>query len=376
MAWRGNSGTSSKSSSSSSSSGRMITKSGVVKIGSDGIARNSDGTKNSKIQAYSDYAYGDKSGNDVNRTGMSVIYNKTYDGLASGKGLNGSYLPVDSAAYQDRYGSSGGGGSSAYKSYLNDARRSAIDAQNARIQAALDQVAGQQTDINNSANDAAQQAYIAKEKMLMQNPQQLAALGISGGGSESALLGINTGYENNRNTIMQNRDKAIRENENQQNQIRATGDASLADIDNNYATQLAQYAAQQAQYEQQRRDQLNDIQSQRDYEQQVWERNNAYAAKLAAQKAQTSSGSKLTPSQALTALENGYDTPEIRAAIKSGYGDIGFKTTIPGVSNDAAEMLNRWWSANSRDGFSQTVQNAIDNGLLTYSQYNAWLNSR
>ena len=374
MAWRGNSGTSSKS---SSSSGRMITKSGIVKIGSDGIARNSDGTKNSSIQAYADYAYGDKSGNDVNRTGMSVIYNKTYDGLSSGKGLNGSYLPVDSAAYQDRYGSSGGGGgSSAYKSYLNDARRSAIDAQNARIQAALDQVAGQQADINKSANDAAQQAYIAKEKMLMQNPQQLAALGISGGGSESALLGINTGYENNRNTIMQNRDRAIRENENQQNQIRATGDASLADIDNNYATQLAQYAAQQAQYEQQRRDQLNDIQSQRDYEQQVWERNNAYAAKLAAQKAQTSTGSKLTPSQALTALESGYDTPEIRAAIKSGYGDIGFKTTIPGVSNDTAEMLNRWWSSNSRDGFSQTVQNAIDNGLLTYSQYNAWLNSR
>ena len=371
MAWRGNSGTSSKS---SSSSGRMITKSGIVKIGSDGIARNSDGTKNSSIQAYADYAYGDKSGNDVNRTGMSVIYNKTYDGLSSGKGLNGSYLPVDSATYQDRYGSSGGGGSSAYKSYLKDARQSAIDAQSARTQAAIKQVAGQQTDINLSADSAAQQAYIAKEKALMQNPQQLAALGISGGGSESALLGINTGYENNRNTIMQNRDKAIRENENQQNQIRATGDASLADIDNQFATQLAQYAAQQQQYEQQRQDQLNDIASQRAYEQQVREYNAALQAQQAAQKA--SSGSSKSSGSSTTSFNNLMKLYE--ATNDKKYLDAA--SSLVGISNSALSSNTRLPATVSQTGtyndtWVQSLIRTYQNMGMTNEQIAQKLNS-
>lgn len=261
MAWKGNSG-------SSKNTTYAVSKSGMkVAPGSSAYDR-------------------------VIKSGGAKVTLDNGDGGYVRRNADGSTTSYNSIYSTNSRSSGGGGGSSSYKSYLNDARQSAIDAQNARIQAALDQVAGQQTDINNSANDAAQQAYIAKEKTLMQNPQQLAALGISGGGSESALLGINTGYENNRNTIMQNRDKAIRENENQQNQIRATGDASLADIDNSFANQLAQYAAQQEQAEQQRQNQLNDIQSQRDYEQETWERNNAYSAKLASQKsAQTSSGS-------------------------------------------------------------------------------------
>ena len=81
--------------------------------------------------------------------------------------------------------------------------------------------------------------------------------------------GLNTNYENSRNSIIQQRDNALQENTNQQNQIRTTGDAGIADIENSYASQLAQYLQQQQQYERQRADSLNDIQSQRAYEQQL-----------------------------------------------------------------------------------------------------------
>ena len=292
MAWKGNSG-------SSKNTTYAVSKSGMkVAPGSSAYDR-------------------------VIKSGGAKVTLDNGDGGYVRRNADGSTTSYNSSYGTNSRSSGGGGGSSSYQSYLSDARRSAIDAQEARTRAALDQVAGQQTDIHNSANDAAQQAYISKAKMLMQNPQQLAALGISGGGSESALLGINTGYENNRNTIMQNRDKAIRENENQQNQIRATGDASLADIDNSFASQLAQYAAQQEQAEQQRQNQLNDIQSQRDYEQETWERNNAYSAKLAAQKsAQTSSG--------------GYSTSQVLQMYNAGLIDDSTANSMLGLGNSSA----------------------------------------
>jgi hypothetical protein len=180
--------------------------------------------------------------------------------------------------YDGTYGSSSSksSSSSAYSSYqraLEKAQAEAEAAARARTEAAVDQVAAQQSDIYSTAKSAAQQAYINRERQLVSLPQQLAALGQSGGASESTLLGVNTGYENSRNDIITSRDKAIQENVNQQNQIRSTGDATLADIANQYQSQLAQIALQQSQYEQQRQDQLNDISAQRAYEQQVreWE---------------------------------------------------------------------------------------------------------
>lgn len=343
MAWRGNSGSSKNTTYAVSKSGMKVApgsaaydrviKSGGAKVTLD----NGDGGYVRR-----------------NADGSTTSYNSIYSTNAGS-------------------GGGGGGGSSAYKSYLEDARRSAIDAQNARIQAALDQVAGQQADINKSANDAAQQAYIAKEKTLMQNPQQLAALGISGGGSESALLGINTGYENNRNTIMQNRDRAIRENENQQNQIRATGDASLADIENQYYNQLAQYQAQQQQYEQQRQDQLNDIQSQRDYEQQVWERNNAYAAKLAAQKAaQTSSGSSSSTAN-FNNLMKLYEATSDKKYLDAASSLVGISNSA--LSSNSAYPATVLQTGTYNDTWVQSLIRTYQNMGMTNEQIAAKLNA-
>ena len=322
----------------------------------------------------------------VSKSGMKVAPGSAaYDRVVSNGGAvvtldngDGGYVRKNrdgtTTSYNSGYSTgsrrSSGGGGGAYRSYLEDARRSAMDAQRARVQSAIDSVAAQQAGINSTADKNAQQAYIAKEQALTNMPQQLASLGQSGGASESALLGLNTGYENNRNSIFENRDKAIQQNQQQQNQIRASGDASIADIENAYASKLAQFEAEQEQYERQRRDQLNDIQSQRDYDQSVWERNNAYAAKLAAQKAAQGGGTSyskpsLTPSQALSAYENGYDSPEIRAAVQRGYGDIFDGNSQNYPSNGIPATVSR--TGNYNDAWVQSIIKTYRNmGLSDY----------
>ena len=53
-------------------------------------------------------------------------------------------------------------------------------------------------------------------------------MGIQGGAAESSLLGINTGYENTRNEVEQNRGNSLNEIYQNEQQIRSTGDATKA----------------------------------------------------------------------------------------------------------------------------------------------------
>lgn len=59
--------------------------------------------------------------------------------------------------------------------------------------------------INRTSDESLRQAYISKEKNLQGLPQQMVANGLSGGASETALLGLNTSYGNNRNGIEKSR---------------------------------------------------------------------------------------------------------------------------------------------------------------------------
>ena len=77
-----------------------------------------------------------------------------------------------------------------------DMQASAIDDQLAALQEQLDM---QKTQNNNYYDDIAAQAYVAKRQAESALPQRLAAYGISGGGSESAQLGLDTSYQNNIN---------------------------------------------------------------------------------------------------------------------------------------------------------------------------------
>lgn len=79
---------------------------------------------------------------------------------------------------------------------MADMQVGAIDDQLAALQAQLELQKGEN---NSYYDDIAAQAYVAKRQAEAAMPQRLAAYGISGGGSESAQLGLDTSYQNNIN---------------------------------------------------------------------------------------------------------------------------------------------------------------------------------
>lgn len=95
---------------------------------------------------------------------------------------------------QAEYGMNGGWGDW----FMNaaDMQAGAVDAQLKALQAKLELQKGEN---NSYYDDIAAQAYVAKRQAEAAMPQRLAAYGISGGGSESAQLGLDTSYQNNIN---------------------------------------------------------------------------------------------------------------------------------------------------------------------------------
>lgn len=79
---------------------------------------------------------------------------------------------------------------------MADMQAGAVDDQLAALQAQLELQKGEN---NSYYDDIAAQAYVAKRQAESALPQRLAAYGISGGGSESAQLGLDTSYQNNIN---------------------------------------------------------------------------------------------------------------------------------------------------------------------------------
>jgi hypothetical protein len=108
--------------------------------------------------------------------------------------------------------------------------------------------------IQQRSKQALQNAYIANQQARMRAPQALNALGMTGGASESSLLGLDTNYQNSRNTIETDRQNALTGIAQNEAQIRATGDATLSEAAASYYDKLVA-AAQQA--ERQAQDQAN-----------------------------------------------------------------------------------------------------------------------
>ena len=82
---------------------------------------------------------------------------------------------------------------------------------NAYLQQTQAQIDAAQNLAGTEFDDMARQAYILKRQQEMALPQQLAAMGISGGGSETANLQLQTNYQNNLNANEQQRAQMARE---------------------------------------------------------------------------------------------------------------------------------------------------------------------
>lgn len=135
-----------------------------------------------------------------------------------------------------------------YRQYLSDMSENAQSIQKKAIAQAEKRMNNQIPEIRQEAEEAIRQANINKMLSLRDMPQQLAAMGSSGGMTDSAVLGINTAYENSRNEIAKNRDKAIQSVRDNIAALKASGDTSLAQIENQYRQALAQKAVEMGLY--------------------------------------------------------------------------------------------------------------------------------
>lgn len=136
--------------------------------------------------------------------------------------------------------STGVSASDYYDKYLQEQQNgiqtrinSAVDANNAYIPR-----------VNQQSDQALQNAYIANQQARVNAPQAMSAMGYTGGASESTLLGLDTNYQNNRNTVETNRQNSLNDIYQNEQQIRATGDATMSEAASDYYNKLI--SAQQA----------------------------------------------------------------------------------------------------------------------------------
>jgi hypothetical protein len=143
----------------------------------------------------------------------------------------------------------GGGGSRDTRITSNDYYQKMLDEQQRAIQQRIDSAVDRNNayipQVNQRSDQSLQNAYILREQNKINAPQALSAMGIQGGAAESSLLGINTGYENTRNEVEQNRQNSLNEIYQNEQQIRATGDATLSEASADYYNKLV-LAQQQA----------------------------------------------------------------------------------------------------------------------------------
>ena len=242
-----------------------------------------------------------------------------------------------------------------------------------RINAAVEANNAYIPQIQQQARQALQNAYIAREQARVRTPQALNALGYTGGAAESTLLGLDTNYQNARTQIEQERSRALEGIRQNEAQIRATGDATLAEA---AALEAERRAQDQANWEAEfalRQKQYEDAAAQ-----QAWK--NAYeerllALKLADAGKSSGSGSKtyggMTVSQINDLVQSGVMSEDEARAL------LGFAVVAPTSSGN----YNTVWAnvqralggsnAGSQRAFDAAInyiQQSLRSGMITENE--------
>lgn len=104
-------------------------------------------------------------------------------------------------------------------------RQELIERQNRlAVEQGVNRLNAQKSNINQSTDDNARQAYIMHMQQKKALPQQLASQGVSGGATETANLGLASDYQNNVNSINLNRTNALQQIDNAITDLQNTGD--------------------------------------------------------------------------------------------------------------------------------------------------------
>ena len=123
-----------------------------------------------------------------------------------------------------------------YEDYLNqiEDRYSAINKQienanQAAIKQGTNRLQSQIPMLNQGYDDAARQAYIMSMQARKAMPQQLAVQGATGGATETAMLGLDTAYQNNLNQINTQRQNSLTDINNSIVDLQNSGDLATAE---------------------------------------------------------------------------------------------------------------------------------------------------
>jgi hypothetical protein len=251
----------------------------------------------------------------------------------------------------------GGGGSRDTRITSNDYYQKMLDDQQKAIQTRIDSAVqannAYKDPINQRSDQSLQNAYILREQSRVNAPQALSAMGYSGGAAESSLMGINTGYENTRNQVEQNRGNSLNEIYQNEQQIRATGDATLSEASADYYNKLvlAQQQAEAAAQDQMQWQANYDLDA-KQYEdaaaQQAWQ--NAYDERLLGLKQQSSGGSK--------SATGGGTSPEVDKNISGNY-NVVLNNVKRGLGGSNAGSSKSW------DAVINYIQNSVKQNMIT-----------
>lgn len=110
-------------------------------------------------------------------------------------------------------------------SQVLDAQKQALDAY---VQQAVASLNSQKTGVSQSADQAAQEAYLSYMMGKKNMPQAMAAAGYSGGMADSQALALESGYQGNLKDILLNRDNAINDIDTAINKAKLEGSIQAA----------------------------------------------------------------------------------------------------------------------------------------------------
>lgn len=134
-----------------------------------------------------------------------------------------------------------------YNDYIARLEKTAADKRRAEEQAAqiatkkaVNTAQGYIPKIEKQTEQQMQQAYIAAQRARMYAPQALSAMGYTGGASESALMGIDTDYGNQRNALDLAKNQSLDQVRQNVMDIQASGNAELANLAASYYQQMIQ----------------------------------------------------------------------------------------------------------------------------------------
>lgn len=150
-------------------------------------------------------------------------------------------------AYQESLATNNQARTSYYDSYLKQQQQlirqqeeAARKAEQERINQAVSANNAYIPQVQEQSNKQLQEAYLSYMKSKKNAPQTLAALGYTGGATESTLMGLDTGYQGVRGDLETARNQSLDQIRQNEQQIRSTGNANLSDLASQYYGQYAQ----------------------------------------------------------------------------------------------------------------------------------------